>query len=255
LWLLSHRGLLHAACHKQALHALLVAGHMPNTPTAAKLARRGSRREALVRPSQQVVQDLAADEVLAETLVPASEKNAKEWLVAEVTAQLRRLYDAQKLPAPVRSGSALWSRYTKLQTKKGRDKLAEEVETLKEALRTCEAKDLAAVLPLNRSRLDEFRPLVSESICKWIKRCNKRVTSLYLSKQNRAKKAAKGELKAKRAGASVLNPAFRSRKPRKGGARLSRFATQAVRFKTQNKLPAQRATQAVSGAHPDVLEW
>lgn len=212
---------------------------MPGTAAA----RQQQRTEQLQKPTHATVVELLSDEILASLALPGA-GNASAFLAGTVAARLKKIYGNCAVPAPVRSGSRLLARWHVLHTKKGKAQHQREVATLKEALRECPTAQLAAAVPVNATIAGEFRPLKSETVSRWVARVNRRIPSLYLSKQNRANKAAKGELKAKRAGAGLLRNAWR--KPgRRDKARDSKFATLAVRLKTRNRLTAQRAAQAV----------
>jgi hypothetical protein len=215
-------------------------------PRAAATAaqHRDRRLQQLRHPTHRVVVDLATDELLSAMAIPSGTKNSKLYLEAEVARLLKKAYDMRSVPAEVRDGSTLLRRLRALQTKKGLEDHQAEWRVMKQALRELPAADLAAVVPLNLTLINEFRPHAAESVCSWICRVNGRIASQHVSKQNRSQRAAKGELKEQQAGAGVLQQAFEGKHGK--GARTSEFASSMVKWQSDSKLPAETATKAVS---------
>jgi hypothetical protein len=187
---------------------------------------------------------LAIEELLVGMVIPKGE-NKKEWLTAAVPPLVRALYDQRALPATIPSGATLLRAHSDLQTSKGRQRLEREIETMREAMRNCPTELLPAVPPLNATLTNEFRLRSKETICKWIERVNQRVPSLYLMKQNRTVRAAKGTLLAEKQGQKVLAPAFKQSKGGKSTTRTSEFASRVVLFKADNKLTNDATTKTV----------
>jgi hypothetical protein len=213
---------------------------------AAAARHRSSRVLELQRPTHKIIVDLVSDEILLGIKLPQEAKNAKEHLSREVAAELRRAYDGRTPPAEPRGGSALLSRWQRLQTKKGREELSKDVATLKEALSSMPGADLSAVVPVNGTLLAEFRPRAAETVSGWVLRVNRRIPSQHLFKDNRAQRAAKGELKAEKQGDGVLQQAFKGEQGK--GARTSEFASKMVMFQASNRLPTETAVKSVRGS-------